>query len=446
MKTRWKALASAVAAAALVAAPLLAPAAVAEEDTPIVGVIGGVLPWLEDMNHESYWEGGEHQADCYKHSGDSAHGTITDDGKTVTLATFDQAWPGDHWELLVIKGGSNSVNVITHPEAGVAYASPLNDGGQQSTVSHWTVCKGTTPEEPDPVLIVPGDPVPKDKCGTENDHYGLPPELAGIGYTRDGLAIVATITAANTIWGALPAGWVKVDELTARYDLNPQHFTNEPCHEEPVQVTPQLSYSAPTCFAAGSLNYDLNQLGIEWTVVDNGDGTRTITATATGGYLIPEGTTRSWTIPVSLEPLSGEVCEPEDEPIQLADPTIYEECGTEEDGGDLPTDVGGVVDYEWVDDDPNNLDIFAHVAAGYVVTDSPNWSVAGEGLYVFDWTYQFDDEPCPTPPPGKPPVVSPNSPPLAATGSGDISPMLWGGIATLLLGAAALVWRRVASR
>ena len=72
------------------------------------------------------------------------HGSITD-GLTVTLNPYGASWPGDHWELLVIKGGSVSNNVIVHPTAGVAYASPLNSSGNQANVSHWIVCKGTTP-------------------------------------------------------------------------------------------------------------------------------------------------------------------------------------------------------------------------------------------------------------------------------------------------------------
>ena len=50
--------------------------------------------------------------------------------------------------LKIVKGGNVSNNVITHPQAGVAYASPVNAGGKQASVSHWIVCKGTTPTPP----------------------------------------------------------------------------------------------------------------------------------------------------------------------------------------------------------------------------------------------------------------------------------------------------------
>ena len=121
----------------------------------LIGEVGELLPWTAATNQPSYWEDfGPHEATCYVHSSDSSHGSITDGGKTVTLNAYGASWPGDHWELLVVKGGSVSNNVIVHPTAGVAYASPLNAGGQQSDVSHFIVCKGTTPDV-EPVEVTP---------------------------------------------------------------------------------------------------------------------------------------------------------------------------------------------------------------------------------------------------------------------------------------------------
>src|SRR5690606_32966104 len=94
-------------------------------------------------NDPATYEGGEHQAACYKHTGSNSHGSIV--GKTVVLNTFDQSWPGDHWHLLVVKGGDDRT-IIQHPVAGVGYSAPLNNGGQVPSVSHWIVCKGTTPD------------------------------------------------------------------------------------------------------------------------------------------------------------------------------------------------------------------------------------------------------------------------------------------------------------
>jgi len=104
-----------------------------------------------DRNHKDFWEDQfEHPAQCFKHdkSDQTVHGSITDDGYTVTLNVFNQSWPGDHWEALIVKAGSSDGDdgygnmIYHHPIAGMAYSAP---GGK--LVSHWIVCKGTTPPE-----------------------------------------------------------------------------------------------------------------------------------------------------------------------------------------------------------------------------------------------------------------------------------------------------------
>lgn len=144
-----KAVSSAVVALVLASGGMLLGAAPASAAT--VGVVGTIVAATPESNSPGWWtDEGEHPSECYKHElGANEHGSTTDGDLTVTLNAFNQDWPGDHWELLAIKAG-NEVNVIQHPEAGVAYASPNNPAGNQATVSHWIVCKGTTPEpEPD---------------------------------------------------------------------------------------------------------------------------------------------------------------------------------------------------------------------------------------------------------------------------------------------------------
>lgn len=150
-----KAIASVAAAAALVVAPLAAAGASAAE--PLVGKVGVIEDATPKANSEAYWEAryAAFGADCYKHNpGDSTeHGSVTDDGKTVTLAEFQDSWPGDAWVVLIVKGATSN-NVIESPEAGVAYASPTTNGDTQSAVSHWIVCKGTVPTTT-PTTVVP---------------------------------------------------------------------------------------------------------------------------------------------------------------------------------------------------------------------------------------------------------------------------------------------------
>jgi ribosomal protein L31 len=118
-----------------------------------------------NYNDPAYWEGyfenlTGHEAACYTHEGDSNHGVDNGDG-SVTLYPFNQAWPGDHWEGLVVKSGSvdNGYGpgnaAYLHPEAGVPYFGPLNAGGEQGEVSHWIACKGTTPDTPTTTSLPP---------------------------------------------------------------------------------------------------------------------------------------------------------------------------------------------------------------------------------------------------------------------------------------------------
>lgn len=99
-----------------------------------------------NTNSPEYWEEvlGD-GSDCFKNEryDRTPHGSITDDGKSVTLVTFnpDGTWEQDFWRLLVVDGG-NGETVIEYPSAGVAYFPPLNGGGQQPDISHYIVCKG----------------------------------------------------------------------------------------------------------------------------------------------------------------------------------------------------------------------------------------------------------------------------------------------------------------
>jgi hypothetical protein len=104
----------------------------------MVGVVGDLQTWSSDTNQTSYWQ--TQGTECFKfEAGDSStYGSVTNGGKTVTLNSSAS------WAKLIIKGGSLYNNVITNPQAGVAYASPSN-GNNQSDVSHWIICLNTTP-------------------------------------------------------------------------------------------------------------------------------------------------------------------------------------------------------------------------------------------------------------------------------------------------------------
>lgn len=113
-------------------------------------------------NDAAYWESRTgHESVCYKHDPPTErtpHGKLNGTRTAVVLNPYQQSWPGDHWELLVVKsgsvdGGSGAGNaVFHHPQAGIEYFGPLNNGGQQGAVSHWIVCKGTG-DQPEPTTV-----------------------------------------------------------------------------------------------------------------------------------------------------------------------------------------------------------------------------------------------------------------------------------------------------
>ncbi|TDN90594.1 hypothetical protein [Microbacterium sp. BK668] len=303
---RASALLAALLAVALVFAPLVTSGAAAAETK---GVTGELVEWTSDTNKTSYWEAlyADHEAVCYSSSGSTSHGSITDGGKTVTLRQYDPSWPGDHWELLVVKGGNLWNNVVEHPQAGVAYASPENSGGQQSDVSHWIVCKGTTPEVP-PTVVTPTLTFSLPTCA-----------LAGILTLGDNVTWTSVKNEdGTTTYTASPAaGTVFAEGVTREWTVPslerlPVYHPSCTPEEEPTEVTPALTYTPATCDAAGTVT---RSEGVEWTPTSNEDGSTTWTAAPLAGTVFPEAAQTQWTVP-SLAQLSAddEACRGEEEP------------------------------------------------------------------------------------------------------------------------------------
>lgn len=112
----------------------------------------------------------EHESQCFKHEGTGSNEHGTANGSTVTLNPFNQDWPGDHWESLTIKGGSDSNGggsvTYDHPEAGVPYSTLTNpQSGYPFEVSHWIVCKGVTPVPPTTTTTPPPPWALGEECG-----------------------------------------------------------------------------------------------------------------------------------------------------------------------------------------------------------------------------------------------------------------------------------------
>ncbi|MGU3647044.1 hypothetical protein ACLBXX_18965 [Microbacterium sp. C23T] len=321
--------------------------------------MGVLQPWSSDTNKTSYWEKqyASHGAKCYSYDADdsTAHGKVTDSGKTVTLKPFSSSWtPYDHWELLVIKGGSLWNNVIEHPKAGVAYASPSN-GNNQADVSHWIVCKGKTPEgeQPKPPkqdLDCTSIIVDYNRALKSGDHINI--EYKKDGKTKqvnayvdlnvtggwNGLGLrfsdgsTKPLTEAEVKSGVIdwtysaliPTGkytvkFVQTNETDTWPDLKCEN------EEEPTVVTPSLQITLPTCTTPGSFTKSDN---VTWTSASNSDGSTTWTAAPKPGTVFAEGAKTVWEVPnLAKLPLDSDACRPDKpEPKVTSVPEDRKDC------------------------------------------------------------------------------------------------------------------------
>lgn len=365
VRINWRASAilAALLAVALVFAPLVTGGASAADSK---GVTVSLEKWTPETNNVKYWEAkyADHKATCYSSEASNGHGTITDRGKTVTLKPFDASWPGDHWEALIIKGGSEYNNVIWHPEVGVAYASPDNSAGNQADVSHWIVCKGTTPE-PEPTVVTPTLEFTLPTC-----------VLAGNLTLGENVTWTKVENAdGTTTYTATPkAGTVFKEGVKTQWtvpSLAKLPLTDPLCapEEEPTQVTPALDYTPGTCDAAGTLT---RSEGVQWTPTANEDGTTTWTATPLPGTVFPEGVQTQWKVPSLAQlPADSEACDSEEPPAdpELVPGDILAVCQ-----GDVPYlayDVELPEGYTTDDAAPVTITFVNPTGDDYVVTDQP---------------------------------------------------------------------------
>jgi hypothetical protein len=267
---------------------------------------------VNNPNHPAYWEAqyAAHSAVCYKHTGSSTHGSLVKDSDNkwsgVKLVAFNQSWPGDHWEALIVNGGPNGDNVIHHPIAGTTYYTPgTNPQGKRYDVSHWIVCKGTTPN----VQVTPVAPVftpptcdgPGTLVGTDTAQYS---------WARTGPDSAAVLT-------ATAIGNVTLTGKTVYGPYNLTQLSGEEClGEQPIEVTPAV-FTAPTCEAGGTLTGDDTEF---YTWVRTGPDTAAVlTATAIGEVTLSGQTVYG---PFDLTQLTGEVCLSETPPIEEAPPVV----------------------------------------------------------------------------------------------------------------------------
>lgn len=235
--------------------------------------------------------------------------------------------------------------------------------------------------------------------------------------------------------------------------------TDDPACAPLVIVVPTVfnaNPAPPTCDDPGALPTlgTFEHLTLTWDRAFDGPGTYTLTATATGGYTFPDGTTvktKTFVVAGAIGYQSEDPAAPcyqaDEEPVEvaLATPSIHDVCGTEDDSAELPQASTGVT-YGWLDDeDATELDVVATVADGYEVTTVPDgWEQTDDGMFVYAQA-DLTDVPCPAvlgePPTTAPPAAAPPMTVLPATGGGSVPPLLpFGAAATLLLGIAAAAY------
>ena len=395
LRKRWRALGGALVVMALAVA-MLPMTALANADNP---------------NHPDYWKARYPNAiECYKHDGNSSHGKITKNGTAVRLYEFQSGWPGDRWEVLVVKGGQNGREVYELPKAGVDYHPPKNDNGKYPEVSHWIICKGKTPDQKKPIA----DPIWKVKpetmvCDPKTGQY--------VGQADGRITFVPfdhgswnasnlTGLSAGT-YGPFTAkadkGYVFQSTGTGTFSTGKiqvgQKGSNEPCDKLVTAVTPKVKQSQE-CGVEGKLIIPKTE-GVRYLLngdviaagVHSGPISGTLTAEALDGYRLsnPDFSVEidipaADPCPVVVTPVAPELVE-------------AQECGVPD--RLVVPETGGVV-YLLNGEDVSGETLEGPLS-GTIVAEAADGHVLSEDL-IFDFTLE-GPEPCPV-------VVTPVAPEL----------------------------------
>lgn len=235
-------------------------------------VSAATQPWSEPTNHESYWQ-------------DAGYGTCTktDGDGQATSFVMPTAPTNSTWSLLVLKGGQYN-ETYENPTAGQTYNSTLNDKGDTNPnndsyigISHIITCyKATTTTS-----VTPQAPSVEPACGPNNDIISLPTQV-GVTYTQTGWVnnsntVTATAQPTYTLSGT--ASWTYTDQNTT-------------CSSQDKEIVTPTVTQQEVC---GSNNDTYTVVdGANYDVVDNKDGTFTLTAA--NGYIFSTSGTNTETL------------------------------------------------------------------------------------------------------------------------------------------------------
>jgi hypothetical protein len=334
--------------------------------------------------------------------------------------------------------------VTIHPAAGQWYAAPGN-----KEISHYIVCKGTTPETP--VVASAEVTVTPATCDADGFVVGTTAVNATFGtatYLDGQYTIVATATGSATFpagAGVSPDGTTKTftgvyeTKLTGEQcepDCEPATFGLTSVVEDFCLATAVVSFGTPTCFAPGALVLGATEHASFGLPTINGEQ-YTVVATAEAGYhfaagvgVSDDGSTKTFSgnLPAKL---TGPECDLPDldivEPtISFTQPTCFANGTYTVGGADVQWSRGGV-------EIPNGqYSLASGVEIELTVAPKEPHGFAPE--QQTSWTVEFAaaSGPCDLT------TLS-----LPNTGGGIAGGALWLGLMTLGLGAAAVV---VASR
>jgi hypothetical protein len=177
-------------------------------------------PPEDQTNNTDYWEGLYPGTTCYKD--DTTYGSITNDGKAVTLVAGT-------YEVLIVKSGSEDSGdgpgnkVYENPVAGTAYFGPLNNGGQQGEVSHWIVCLG---EEDEDIVVSPAAQGSDQTCERDTILVGGSIQLTlitGVTYTITGPDPAVTVIVPD---GSGLATGLEPGDYNVSFVLDPGYTTS----------------------------------------------------------------------------------------------------------------------------------------------------------------------------------------------------------------------------
>ncbi|MFF2273186.1 hypothetical protein ACFVTX_12970 [Agromyces sp. NPDC058136] len=218
-------------------------------------------------------------------------------------------------------------------------------------------------DDSDCVIPVIGAPTFQDTCGADNEKLTVPTDSATIDWEHVEVDGVITVTAKPLGHNVFPA-----DAQTVwKFEID-----DKPCVIEVV--------GAPTFDdTCGPQNEDLfvpeDTDAIDWESVREGD-LITVTATAKGGSVFPEGAQAKWTFTVDDKPCLIEL---------NGEPTFSDVCGPDNEEFSYPEDTALItwshaeVDGEFV--------VTAKAAEGNTFPQGP----------IAIWSYPLDDEPCVAP-------------------------------------------------